>query len=49
MNEKEIAKDIILKAIDHNAINVNDYPEAESQIDAICSAYKKVLKTVQEA
>lgn len=48
MSAKEIAKDILLKALEQNYIIRDEFPKAETAVDAICEAYKKILKSVRE-
>lgn len=48
LDDKEIAKDIIVKMIEGGLIQKVNYPEAQNITDAVCEAYKKVLKTVKE-
>lgn len=48
MNDKEIAKEILLKALELKYVMRDEFPEAETAIDVICEAYKKILNTVKE-
>ena len=46
--DKEIAMNILLKAMDSNFINANGFAGYEAAVDAICLAYKKILESVRE-
>lgn len=48
MDEKEITKEILIKMIENGAILRSEYPNAETTVDVVCEAYKKILKTVKE-
>ena len=45
---EEIAKEILLKMIEYDVIQPSQFPEAETTVDVICEAYKKILKAVSE-
>ena len=47
MNEKEIAKEILIKAMDGYIVR-DEFPNAETAIDVLCEAYIKILKAVKE-
>lgn len=48
MNEKEIAKEILLSMLDKGVISRVEYPEAKTSVDLICDVYSQILKTVTE-
>ena len=48
MNDKEIAKEILLKAMEQNFLSRDEFPEAKTAVDVICQAYKKILNAVKE-
>ena len=48
MSNKEIAKDILIKIIECNGVVYDQFPDAETYVDAVCDAYKKILATVNE-
>ncbi|WP_158303415.1 hypothetical protein [Desulfitobacterium hafniense] len=45
---KELAKEILLKCLEKDCILRSEYPETETAVDAVCTAYKKILKTIEE-
>lgn len=45
MDDKEIAKDILLNCVEHGYIRRTGDQDA---IDAVCEAYKTILKAVKE-
>jgi len=47
MDEKEIAKEILVKCIDQGVIRWSSTGK-ETPVDAICETYKQILKTVKE-
>lgn len=49
MNDKEIAKEILLKAIEQNYVIRDEFPEVKTAVDLICEAYKKILNAVKES
>jgi hypothetical protein len=49
MDIREIAKEILLKIIEHDGVIRSEFPESETYIDAACEAYKKILKTLKES
>jgi hypothetical protein len=48
MNEKEIAKEILLKMIETGSIIRSEFPDAKTSVDLVCSVYQQILKTVLE-
>lgn len=38
--DKQIAKEILLKLMDTNGIIMDDYPNSKNYPDAVCKAYK---------
>ena len=46
--DKEIAMNILLKAMDTEFISTNEFAGYEAAVDAICLAYKKILEAVRE-
>ena len=46
MDDKEIAKEILLKCIEQSLVKRSS--GNETAIDAVCEAYKMILKTVKE-
>ena len=46
MNDKEIAKEIVIKLIDAKCIQFEQFPEADTYVDLVCKAYEQVYKTV---
>jgi len=48
MNEKEIAKEILLAMLDKGVISRVEYPEAKTSVDLVCDVYSQILKTITE-
>lgn len=48
MEEKQIAKEIVLKMLEHNAFIRSEYPEAKTVADMVVEAYKTILTAVKE-
>lgn len=48
MSEKDIAKEIVIKMIEKDIIFRSEFPNAESTVDLICEAYKKIYTTVSK-
>ena len=46
MDDKEIAKEILLACIEHGGVKRTS--GNETAMDAVCEAYKMILKTVKE-
>lgn len=45
MDDKEVAKEIVVTLIEKNAISPQD---DESYLDAVCRAYEKIIRTVYD-
>lgn len=48
MNEKDIAKEILIKMIEHDYLLRDEFPNAETTVDMVCEAYAKIFTTVKE-
>lgn len=46
MDDKEIAKEILIACIEHGGVKRTS--SSETAIDAVCEAYKEILKAVKE-
>ncbi|SMG58341.1 hypothetical protein [Paenibacillus aquistagni] len=49
MNDKEIAKEIIIKMIENDWIPRNEFPKATTVADCVAEAYKIILNAVKES
>lgn len=49
IEEKQIAKEILVQLIEKNHLDFDSYPNANSYLDLTRSAYKDILKTVVES
>lgn len=48
MNDKEIAKEILIKLIENTYLYREEFPNTETAVDMACEAYKKILTAVKE-
>lgn len=49
MEDKQIAKEIVIALIQNNAIRMDYYPEAKTPAEAVGKAYQEILKAVIES
>ena len=47
-NDKQIAKEILIKALEIGYVIREEFPDAETAIDLICQAYEKIFATVKK-
>lgn len=48
LEEKQIAKEILLKLIDKSGLSYDAYPGANDFVSLTLAAYKDILKTISE-
>lgn len=48
MDDKEIAKEILLKMLEHGSFKLINIDPGTNLTDAVCEAYKKILNAVKE-
>lgn len=48
MDDKEIAKDILIALLNKDGIIRSEFPEAKSAVEMICESYAQILKTVKK-
>lgn len=46
MGVEEITKEIVVKLIEANAFNFEQYPDAKTYTDMVCAAYAQIKKIV---
>jgi len=49
MDNKEIAKEIVLTMIDKGYLIKSEFPGTKTTVDMVCEAYKTVLATLKGA
>ncbi len=49
LDEKQIAKEILIELMRNNLISYDGYPDAKSSADLSCLMYKQILKTISES
>lgn len=48
LDEKNIAKEILVKLIENNFIDPSEFPEEKGLVNITLAAYKKILETVSQ-
>ena len=48
LEDKQLAKEILVEIISKNLLSRKEYPEAKTNTDMVCSAYKTILNTISE-
>ena len=46
LEEKQIAKEILLEMLKKGLLFRNEYHESRTDVDMVCAAYKEILKAV---
>ena len=49
MDFNEVTKEIVQKLVDKNVILMDQFPTAETYVDAVCQTYEKIYDTVYKA
>ena len=47
IEEKEIAKDIIISLIEEDALTFEENPDCQTYLEMVCKSYIKVVKTLE--
>ena len=48
MNTYEVVGEIVIKLIEKDGIQMSQFPEADTYVDAVCEAYKKIFNAVNK-
>lgn len=48
MKDSEIAGEILMELIEKDSIIMEQFPQAETYVDAVCMAYKKIFIAVND-
>jgi len=46
IEEKQIAKDILIELLKEDHISHSEHPDCKTVIETVCAAYKEILKTI---
>lgn len=47
-NDKQVAKEILIKALEIGYVVREEFPDTDTAIDLICQAYEKIYDTVKK-
>ena len=48
VNTYEVVGEIVIKLIEKDGIQMSQFPEADTYVDAVCEAYKKIFNAVNK-